>query len=105
MVSTLCCRVALLFLLVMGRAQVPCSYCMRLLSVLGHATFSFPVLAALVFVVFCECPTILDLAKQRCENLLGVSEVRKNNFSLYFCWLCFFVLVFFSLLRSRTTYN
>ena len=40
---TLCCLVVLFYLLVLGRAQVPYSYCMH---------FSFSVLAALVFVVF-----------------------------------------------------
>ena len=76
-----------------------------LLTVLGHATFSFPVLATLVFVVFCECPIIFDLAKQRRENLWGVSEVGKSDFSIYFCWLYLFFLVFFPLLRSLATHQ
>ena len=45
-----------------------------------------------------------DLAKQRRKMFLGVSEVGKIDFALYFCWLCvFFVIFYILLLRSRET--
>ena len=75
-----------------------------LLGVLGHATLNFVVVATLLFCFFCECPKFFDLAKQRRKMFLGVSEVGKIDFALYFCWLCvFFVIVYILLLRSRDT--
>ena len=52
-----------------GAHKSPTPTACTLLSVLGHATFSFSVLAAL-------------------------SEVGKHDFTIYFCWLCLFFLVF-----------
>ena len=67
-----------------GAHKPPAPTACTLLSILGNATFSFPVLAALVFVNYCECPTIFHLAKQRRENVWGVSEVgRKRFFHLF----------------------
>ena len=65
-----------------------------LLGVLGHATLNFFVVATRLFLVFCVCPKFCDLAKQRRKVFWGVSEVRKNDFPVYFCWLCVFLLVF-----------
>ena len=63
---------------------------------LGHATFNFAAVVALLFLIFPACPTVLDLAKQRRTIVLGVSEVGKHD--CYFFWLCFsfFVFYFFS---------
>ena len=73
-----------------------------LLGVLGHATLNFVAVATLLFCFFCECPKFFDLAKQRRKMFLGVSEVGKIDFALYFCWLCvFFVIFYILLLRSR----
>ena len=73
-----------------------------LLGVLGHATLNFVAVATLLFCFFCECPKFCDLAKQRRKMFLGVSEVGKIDFALYFCWLCvFFVIFYILLLRSR----
>ena len=55
-----------------------------LLGVLGHATVSFFVVATLLFFSFCECPKFSDLAKQRRKIFWGVSEVGKDDFSLFF---------------------
>ena len=65
-----------------------------LVGVLGHATLNFVAVATLLFVVFCECPKCCDLAKQRHKAFWGVSEVGKNNFSVEFCCLYVFFLVF-----------
>ena len=62
---------------------------------LEHALFKFFVAAARLFLVFCVCPNFDDLAKQRQKAFPGVSEVRKNDFSVYFFRLCDFLLVFF----------
>ena len=65
--------------------------------------FNFFVVAARLFLVFCVCLNFDDLAKQWHKMFGGASEVVKNNFSVYFCRLCVFFLVVFSLLRSRAT--
>ena len=78
-----------------GAHKSPTPTACTLLSVLGHATSSFPALAAFFFVVFLCVSYIFDLAKQRRENLWGVSEVGKNDFSISFCWLCRFFLIFY----------
>ena len=65
-----------------------------LLGVLGQATLSFFAVASLLFFFFCECPKFCDLAKQRRKIFRAVSEVGKNDFPVYFCWLCVFFLVF-----------
>ena len=67
-----------------------------LLGVLGQATLNFVAVATLSFCCFCECPKFCDLAKQRRKMFLGVSEVGKIDFALYFVWLCVFFSVFFS---------
>ena len=68
-----------------------------LLGGLGQATLSFFAVATLLFVFFGECPIFCDLAKQRRKIVGGVSEVGKDDFSLYFCWRCvFFSLFYFS---------
>ena len=73
-----------------------------LLGVLRHATLNFLAVATLLFFFFCVCPKFCDLAKQRRKIFVGVSEVGKMDFALYFFWLCVFFLVFhFLLLRSR----
>ena len=73
-----------------------------LLGVLGQATLNFVAVATLLFCFFCECPKFCDLAKQRRKMFLGVSEVGKIDFALYFFWLCvFFVIFYIPLLRSR----
>ena len=59
-----------------------------LLGGLGQATLSFFAVATLLFFYFCECPKFWDLAKQRHKMFWGVSEVGKDDFSLYFIWLC-----------------
>ena len=64
-----------------------------LLGVLGQATLSFLVVATLLFFFFCECPKFCSLAKQRHKIFWGVSEVGKDDFSLYFILLCVFFLV------------
>ena len=77
-----------------------------LLGVLGHATLNFVAVATLLFCFFCECPKFFDPAKQRRKLFLGVSEVGKIDFALYFCWLCvFFVIFYILLLRSRGVQN
>ena len=43
--------------------------------------------------LFCECPKFCDLAKQRRKIFEGVSEVGKDDFSLYFFWRCVVFLV------------
>ena len=66
-----------------------------LLGGLEHAIFKFFVVAARLFLVFCVCLNFDDLAKQRRKIFGGVSEVGKNDFSVYFCRPCVFFLVFF----------
>ena len=61
-----------------------------LLGGLGQATLSFFAVATLLFVFFGECPIFCDLPKQRRKIVGGVSEVGKDDFSLYFCWRCVF---------------
>ena len=45
--------------------------------------------------LFCECPKFCDLAKQRRKIFGGVSEVGKDDFSLYFFWRCVVFLVLY----------
>ena len=66
-----------------------------LLGGLGQAMLSFYAVATLLFFCFCGCPKFCDLAKQRRKTFGGVSEVGKNDFSLFFFWLCVFFLVFY----------
>ena len=66
-----------------------------LLAVSEHATLKFFVVATRLFLAFCVCPKFCNLAKQRRKIVWGVSEVAKNDFSVYVCWLCTFFLVFF----------
>ena len=73
-----------------------------LLSVFGHATFSFAVLAALMFIIFCLCFTIFDLAKPRRKIFRRVSEVGKKIFSFMFS-NCASFSWYFCLWRSRAT--
>ena len=73
-----------------------------MLGVLGQATLNFVAVTTLLFCCFCVCPKFCDLAKQRRKMFLGVSEVGKIDFAVYFFWLCVFFSVFsFLLLRSR----
>ena len=74
-----------------------------LLSVLRHASFDFAVVVAPLFMVFCEWPTVFDVTKQRQKMFGGFQEVGENDFSFQIFALCVFLLVFFSLLRSRAT--
>ena len=62
---------------------------------LGQATLSFFAVATLLFVFFGVCPIFCDLAKQRRKIVGGVSEVGKDDFSLYFCWRCVFFSYFY----------
>ena len=66
-----------------------------LLGGLGQATLSSFAVATLLFVLFGECPKFCDLAKQRRKIVGGVSEVGKDDFSLFFFWRCVIFLVFF----------
>ena len=66
-----------------------------LLGVLGQATLNFFAVATLLFVFFCESPKFCDLAKQRRKIFGGVSEVIKEDFSLYFFWRCVVFVVFY----------
>ena len=66
-----------------------------LLGGLGQATLSFSAVATLLFVFFGERPIFCDLAKQRRKIVGGVSEVGKDDFSLYFCWRCVFFSSFY----------
>ena len=90
-------------LLVFAPTHLPCCWSAHkslaprartLLGGLGHVTLSFFAVTTLLFVFFCECPKFFDLAKQRRKILGGVSEVRKDDFSLYFFWRCVVFLVF-----------
>ena len=74
-----------------------------LLGGLGQATLSFFAVASLLFVFFGECPKFCDLAKQRRKIVWGVSEVGKDDFSLYFFWRCVIFLVFFFFCCDRAT--
>ena len=95
------CFVSLFFFLTPTSRLAPMAR--TLLGSLKHAMFKFFVVAARMFLVFCVCPNFDDLAKQRGNIFSGVSEVGKHDFPVYFCRLCVFFLVFFSLLRSRAT--
>ena len=64
--------------------------------VLEQATLIFVAVATLLIFFFCECPKFCNLAKQRCKDFVGVSEVGKIDFALFFFWLCVFFFVFFS---------
>ena len=66
-----------------------------LLCGLGQATLSFFAVATLLFVFFGECPKFCDLAKQRRKIVGGISEVAKDDFSLFFFWRCVIFLVFY----------
>ena len=66
-----------------------------LLGGLGQATLSSFAVATLLLVLFGECPKFCDLAKQRRKIVGGVSEVGKDDFSLYFFWRCVIFLVFY----------
>ena len=66
-----------------------------LLGGLRHATLKFFVVTAPLFLAFCVCPKFYDLAKQRRKVFWGVSEVGKNDFSVYCSRLCVFFLGFF----------
>ena len=79
-------------LLVFAPIHLPCCWSAHnslaprartLLGGLGHATLSFFAVATLLFVFFCECPKFCDPAKQRRKILGGVSEVGKDDFSLF----------------------
>ena len=72
-----------------------------LLGGLGQATLSFFAVATLLFVFIWECPKFCDLAKQRRKIVGGVSEVGKDDFSLFFSGVRRFLRFFFHLLRSR----
>ena len=98
-------------LLVFVSIHLPCCWSVHkslaprtrtLLRVLGQATLNFVAVATLLFFFFCVCPKFCDLAEQHRKIFVGVSEVGKIDFALYFFWLCVFFLVFhFLLLRSR----
>ena len=95
MVSTLCCLAVLLFFFqYWGAHKSLAPTACTLLSVLGHATISFAVFDALVFVVFGACPTIFDLDKQGRKFLGGFMRSEKTIFPFIFCWLCVFFLIF-----------
>ena len=66
-----------------------------LLGCLGQATLSSFAVATLLFVLVGECPKFCDLAKQRRKIVGGVSEVGKDDFSLYFFSRCVIFLVFY----------
>ena len=53
-----------------------------------------------LFLVVHVCPMVFNLAKKRRKFFGRVSEVGKNDFSIYFFWLCVLFLVFLSLLRT-----
>ena len=74
-----------------------------LLGVLGQATLNFVAVATLLFFFCCECPKFCDLPKQRRKFFLGVSDVGKIDFSLYFFWWCVFFLFFFFFCCDRAT--
>ena len=66
-----------------------------MLGVLGQATLNFVAVGTLLFFFFFECPKFCDLAKQRRKCFLGVSEVGKIDFALYFFGFCVFFSWFF----------
>ena len=57
--------------------------------------------------LFCECPKFCDLAKHRRKIFGGVSEVGKDDFSLYFFWRCvvFLVLYYSSAAIARLSFS
>ena len=86
-------------LLVFASIHLPCCWSVHkslaprtrtLLGVLGQATLNFVAVATLLFFFFCVCPKFCDHAKQRRKIFVGVSEVEKFDFALYFFWLCVF---------------
>ena len=89
-------------LLVFASIPLPCCWSVHkslaprsrtLLGVLGQATLNFVAVATLLFFFFCVCPKFCNLAKQRRKIYVGVSEVGKFDFSLYFFWLCVFLYI------------
>ena len=70
---------------------------------LGYASWSPFTFVGVLFVFFGECSKFCDLAKQRRKIVGGVSEVGKDNFSLYFFWWCVVFLVFFFFCCDRAT--
>ena len=74
-----------------------------LLGVLGQATLIFVAVATLLFFFFCECPKFCDLAKQRRKTFVGVSEVGKIDFALYFFLVVRIFLVFFFFCCDRAS--
>ena len=75
-----------------------------LLGGLGQAMLSFFAVATLLFFFFCECPKFCDLAKQRRKTFGGVSEVGKDDFSLYFFLaVCLFLGFLFFFCCERTS--
>ena len=99
-------------LLVFASIHLPCCWSVHkslaprtrtLLGVLGQATLNFVAVATLLFFSFCVCPKFCDLAKQRRKIFVGVSEVRKFDFVLYFFWLCVFFLGLYFFCCDRAT--
>ena len=87
-----------------GAHTSPAPIACTLLSVSGHTTFSFAVFAALVFVVLCECRTILDLGEQRLKLFTGFLRPEKTIFPFIFAGgASFSWFSHFSLLRSCAT--
>ena len=105
--STPCCLVVCFSFSCWGAHKSLARTACTLLSVLGHATFNFAVVAALVFLVFCECPMICDLAKQRRKKFLaGFLRSVKTIFPFIFSGCASFSWFFyFFLLRSRAIVN
>ena len=90
-----CCLCVVCFGLFWGAHKSLAPRARTLLGGLGQATLSFFAVATPLFVFFGECPKFCDLAKQRRKIVGGVSEVGKDDFSLYFLWRCVVFLVFF----------
>ena len=97
------CFVSLFFFLTRTSRLAPKAR--TLLGGFGYATFKFFVVAGRLFLAFCVCPKFYDLAKQRRKNFWEVSEVGKNDFSVYFCRLCVLFLFFFSAAIARNINN
>ena len=74
-----------------------------LLGVLGQATLIFFAVATLLFFFFCECPKFCDLAKQRRKFFVGVSEVGKIDFALFFSGCASFSWFFIFFCCDRAT--
>ena len=74
-----------------------------LLGVLGQATLNSVAVATLLFLFLCVCPTFFDLAKQRRKIFVGVSEVGKIDFALFFsgCASFSWFVIFFCCDRAR----